>query len=355
MKLRWNREFIPSFLLNAGPGDSPGGGSAPSGGGGSSSASAPSAAPSSGSAPTSPSSPSAPSAPSSPSSASPSSTSPPASPDGAVTSQPGGDALDFEAIFAGPIDASPASAPIPPAPAPVPPVAPPAVAPAAAPVAQPAVPASEPVAPPAPTPATSTAGASPPALDPSDPASIASHLMLNRDAAIAHIAETRFKLSPEDVEALESDTVGTVPKLLARTFVELQSTMLNQMARLVPQMVQRQTEAVKKNTEAENAFYSMWPTIDRSKHGDLVKRYAITYRQMHPEATREQMFADVGPLVMMAAKIPLAAPQAPGGNPAQPQIPSPKPVPFVPAGGAAPGGPNNSVELNPVEAMFVDR
>lgn len=354
MFIKWNREFLPRFTFQVGPDGSSGGDSSPSGGGGSSSSSAssstPSAAPSSGSTPSSPS-PSA--TPSSPSSASPSPSATPASP---ATPSPGGappsggDALDFESIFAGPQE--PAPTPVtPPAPTPTPTPATPPAATAPA-VAEPAkVEAAAPAATPAPTTPTSTEPSAP-VLDPSDPASIAAHLMSNKDAAIAHIAEKMFKLSPEDVEALESDTVGTIPKLLARSFVEVQSVMLNQMARLVPQMIHRQTEAIKKNAEAEDAFYSMWPTIDKGKHGTLVKNYAITFRNMHPQATREQMFASVGPLVMMAAQIPLTAPAA-ARSAAAPGAPSPKPMPFVPAGGSAPGGTNNhTVELNPVEAMF---
>lgn len=351
MKLRWNTEYIPAFLFQVGPDDSSGGGTSPSGGGGSPAASAASAgsgAPSSGPTPSS-------------TTTAKSSGSPPPSPSaepstGTTPSQGGepsggGDSVDFEAIW-GMSDPEPPETPPAPAPKPVVVAKPPVAAEAPAPAAP--AKAAEPAAavPPAPTTATSTESSAP-ALDPSDPASIAAHLVTNKDAAIAHIAEKLFKLSPEDVEALESDTVGTIPKLLARSFVEVQSVMLTQMARLVPQMIHRQTEAIKKNAEAEDAFYSMWPTIDKAAHGDLVKRYAVTYRQMHPQATREQMFGDVGPLVMMAAKIPLVAPAA-ARSAAAPAAPSPKPKPFVPAGGSAAADTNNTtVELNPIEAMFL--
>lgn len=331
MRVRWNQDWdLREAQCKVDPGGE-GGGSGPSGSPGSSPSGAPSAPASSGST----SGAGAAGASPSPAPATPpaSDATPPASPVDAG----GGDSFDFESIFGdGPE----------PAPEPKPAVAP-AQPPAAAPPPQPAQ--AQPPQPPAtaqPTPQPSTGGQEPASvLDASDPASIAHHLALHKDAAIAHIAEQVFKLSPEDVEALETDTVGTIPKLLAKTFVEMQGVMLGQMARLVPQIVQRHSVATAANAEAEKAFFSMWPSLDQSKHSDLVRRYAVTYRQMHPQATREQMFSDLGPIVMMAARVaPTPAASVPRN--------SPKPSPFVPAGGGV-AEPNNAPGLTPIEAMFL--
>ena len=332
MRLHWNREFgerEARTFCQVDPGGD-GGNSGPSGSP-AASPSAPAAAPSSGSTSGS----GVGSSVASPASAPAPSVAPGTTPSTSPVDATGGDNFDFESIFGDGPESEPE-------PKPVAPLAPPPAA--ATPQPAQAQPAQQPATT-QPTQQPSTGGQ--PAtsvLDASDPASIAHHLNLHKDAAIAHIAEHMFKLSPEDVEALETDTVGTIPKLLSRTFVEMQSVMLGQMARLVPQIVQRHGTATAANAEAERAFYSMWPGLDQSKHGDLVRRYAVTYRQMHPQATREQMFSDLGPIVMMAARVAPTAPSV--------QRNSPKPSPFVPAGGGV-AEPNNSPGLSPIEAMFL--
>jgi len=173
-----------------------------------------------------------------------------------------------------------------------------------------------------------------------------------------------FALTPEEVQALETDTVGTVQKLCARTFVKTNANMLMQLGKLIPVMLQRGMEDIKRATTNEDSFYAAWPQIDRTKHKEIVNKYAIAYRTLNPNVSKEDMIKQIGPLVMLAAGIPLTAMAQPGapqgsqpvihaaaGSP-QPQGVRPPPqTPFVPAvpGPAANG---QEVELSPWEAMF---
>lgn len=315
-----------------------------------------------------PAAPNAPSSASSPASA-PSST--PSSPDTPIPSQDlptpepsdGADS-SFEFMFSpegddpfDPLKDLGLSPPVkaPPEPKPAKP-APPKAEPAAK-VTEPAKP--QPAATPAPTEATS-----PPApqasLDPYDPGALAQHLGQNQEQVVQYVADNLFKLSDKDVEALESDVVGTIPKLLARSFVAAQQNLLMQMSRLIPTMIQRQGEVTKAHSEAESEFYTRWPDLKREQHSDLVLQYARVYGQMHPQATRQERIEAVGPMVMMAAKVvPGAAPSvAPQARPS-PMAPTgasgrpPQPSPFVPAGPAVGGAtPVTAPQLSAVEAMF---
>jgi hypothetical protein len=330
---------------------------------------------------------SAPAASSSPASSTPASTVAPgvvppphqAAPGGAVTppsvpsADGSGEAFDFSSIFEGPVDAPPAAAPgssggsaapsAPPAsaaPAVVPPQVPAGAEPAAQPPVQPQPGSSEARPgeggqPPAGTPPASDQS---PGIDPYDPLALSNHIRANEAAMIEHAAKDMFALSPEDVQALETDAVGTVPKLFAKAWVRTQANMLMQMGQMVPEMIRRATHQLQVHNKNEESFYTMWPQIKRDQHGELVTRYARTYRMMYPQATKEQMMADVGPMVLMAAKIPFTA--SPNGAPASahPTTPGangahrpPQPQPFVPAapGPAASGSPQ---ELTPWEAMF---
>lgn len=298
---------------------------------------------------------------------SPSTASPAPSPSGPSSAEPSSsprseEVVDFSMIFGDgpePTVAQPSTPPAAPS-APQAPQAPQQPAPASA--AQPAqaqpqaqVQPQEPgQASPAPTEAAPTATA--PQLDPYDPGSLVQALTQNEAQAIQHVADNVFKLSAEEVEALESDTVGTVPKLLAKALVRSQQNMLQTLARLIPTMIQRQTSVMKRRMESEQAFYSRWPDLKQDQHGDLVNRYAQVYRQMNPEVSTKDMIEAVGAMVMTAAKI---TPSAPGAAP-QAQVPvSPmasrgvQPSPFAPAAAMA-GGPTAStpVEQSVMEAMF---
>jgi hypothetical protein len=162
-----------------------------------------------------------------------------------------------------------------------------------------------------------------------------------------------FQLTQEDLQGLETDIAATVPKLFARAFVKSQVNQLLQLANIIPEMVRRSTSDMKNHTQNEDAFYSKWPQIDRTKHGDLVKRFGITYRTLNPTVSKEEMIDQVGQLVLMAAKLPVTA-STNGTAPATPvngARPAHQPSPFTPAipGPAAAAQPT---ELNPWEAMF---
>lgn len=220
----------------------------------------------------------------------------------------------------------------------------------------------------------STEGApAPQGPNPTDPASIAAYLQTNESAAVAHIAETAFALTKEEIEELDTNAVQAIPKLLAKGFVKAQQNMLNQLARIVPHMIQRQTEAVARNAAAESEFYDKWPGLKKDQQvtiggqtmdvGTLVRRYAAVFRQQHPQATREELFANLGPMVHMAAGIPATAPTMNGsGTPAPQTNPMAQATPGSPTRVAAPtpfspalSGPAEALqpgELNEVEAIF---
>src|SRR5678816_1152253 len=241
-----------------------------------------------------PSTPSTPSTPSAPAAA-------PASTEPAVKSPDLG--FDYGSIFEGPPERveSPVVVPVQPA-------AQPGVTPAPA-AAAPAAPAGTEVAPPVPpqpmvqqTPGQQDTppapAASGPQYDPADPASLARALRENEAAAIEHVAQTMFTLSPEDIGALEADVAGTVPKLLARVMVRAQQQMFTLLSQFVPPMIQRQQEVQKRQAGHEDAFYKAWPNLDRAKHGDLVKSWGASYRKMHPDKPTSEMIQDLGKMAV---------------------------------------------------------
>jgi hypothetical protein len=155
-----------------------------------------------------------------------------------------------------------------------------------------------------------------------------------------------FAMSPEDIEALNSDFVGALPKMLARTVVKVQQQQLMMFAKLVPQILNRYNTDLKKHTANEDKFYQRWPGLSREQHGELINRYAAVYRQMNPQANLEQMIEQLGPMLYMAARVtppvgqPAVAPQRVQTNGASP------PAGFVPA---APGVASQQQPADPGE------
>lgn len=297
-------------------------------------------------------------------------TPPPSSgtPQTSETSAPSSGAEDLEFMFTTTETPSDSDLGLAPAPTPQPAVQP--AAPPATPPVQPQAPAPAVVQ----EPPAQTAGQQPPAqppasgpevpagLDRYDPAQLAQALAANEPQLVEALAGQVLKLSPQEVEALETNIVDAIPRLMARVLVQAQKSALTQMANIMPMMIQRQTEVLRKANSAEETFYKAWPQLNMATHGQMVRNYAAVFRQMHPQSTLQDLIQHVGPMVMMAAKVSPQAPgvppvQVPGQTPvaARPNGRPPPPSPFVPAMGGAPVPGSTQSELNPWEAMFAQQ
>lgn len=313
--------------------------------GGSSGGAAPTSSPSGGE--------SAPASAPSPSTSTPPSTEGGGDSDSSIAS--GSEQLDFSSIFGDGDSGDDGTSAFEPSPAKVTPK-PPAAKAAEAPKAEPAPSEARP-----PTPAPTEATSAPPAqaagtLDPYDPGAIAQVLMQNEAIAIQHVADTLFKLSNEEIEALENDTVSAIPKLLAKGMVKGQLNMLQQLSRLIPAMISKHGETMSRHASNESKFYSRWPDLKRDIHGPMVLKYGAVYRQMHPDATLETMIEDLGPMVMMAAKVQpgVASNGNHGAKPGPTKRGGPQPSPFIPAGAVGAGAiPQHAPELSAIESMFL--
>jgi len=366
----WWQEFSPRYFCSIGEGQdgAPGGGgsgatgspsSGSSSGNAGSSSSPGSGAPTSAAAPAAPASsagkaPTTPGTPIPGSSASTPST--PSTPHALATAGEGGpaDSFNFDEIFTltdpSILDAAAPAAAVPDGQAPAPQPATPVAQPGVEPGAQPASPAAAPAVAPSPSPRETS-----PAPSPADPAGLARALIQHENEAIQHMA-TQFVLSEAEVQALETDIIGTLPSIMSKVFVRAQQTMFANMAKIVPAMLEQHGASTRANQEAESQFFGQWPKLNKAAHGESVKRLASAYRMANPSVTREQMMRDVGMLVMMQSGIALDAPGAaqpqsgvPNGVPVQ--LPKPAQMsPWQPAG-AAPATSATAGEGNPWDIL----
>jgi hypothetical protein len=157
---------------------------------------------------------------------------------------------------------------------------------------------------------------------------------------MAHLAQTKFALSQEDVTELETDVVAAVPKIMSRVFIEAQMSMQKFLAQALPGMMKQYGSVTKANDDAEQSFFGAHKDLDikNPQHRATAVRIASIYRKANPSIPLEQLISEVGPMVR--ASLQMAAPPASAAAP--PVIPGqPKGgTPFRPAvnggGGSSP-------------------
>lgn len=192
----------------------------------------------------------------------------------------------------------------------------------AAPTAQPVKPAAE-----QPAPAAQADPAAAPAPAPAKDGTSASQSPLEQalegfkanNAALSDwAAQNLFALSKEDAEALETDAVAMIPKLMGRLYAQVLPAAANLIRNFVPNMVQEgvqsHTATTTRSQEALNEFYSTNAHLNAKDHGAAVTKWAKAFRAANPKATRKEAIDYVGRAVSFEFGINPGAPK-----PAAPQ------------------------------------
>jgi hypothetical protein len=149
----------------------------------------------------------------------------------------------------------------------------------------------------------------------------------NHTAMSDWASKNLFSLSKEDAELLETDAVTAIPVLMGRVYSQALQATTNLIKNFVPEMVnsgvQTTTARAAKATEALNEFYQANPHLNHQAHGQLVDKWARSFRAANPGASRAEAIKFVGNAVSAELGI---TPAAAGANGA-----SRRPAPFAPA------------------------
>lgn len=137
----------------------------------------------------------------------------------------------------------------------------------------------------------------------------------NAAALSAHAAQTLFKLSEEDATALATNAEEVIPRLMGQVYTQSIAAAGNLMRNFLPQMIE---EAMSQNVvrserskEALNEFYSSNSDLNEKDHGQLVAKWAKTFRTANPSAPRKDAIAFVGRAIRAELGLPpLGAPPA---------------------------------------------
>jgi len=109
--------------------------------------------------------------------------------------------------------------------------------------------------------------------------------------AMARLQE-KYKLSDEDAAALQVEPEKVLPKLAANLHSQIYGEVLQRIAQEGPALIAQTVRAQEATHRAEEAFYSRWGNL--RQHDAEVKRVAVMWRQMYPNATLEEAIEGIG-------------------------------------------------------------
>lgn len=140
----------------------------------------------------------------------------------------------------------------------------------------------------------------------------------------------KYSLTEEMAEELEVDASKAIPRLMAKVYVDAVSATVGHIVANMPQLLETALAGRERNTSAETEFFAVWPQLVGSEHSEILSRFGVSYRTLHPGASKAEFIRDVGAQAMVALRIPVEA-KAPVAE----EI---APAPFVPAAASAPAG-----------------
>lgn len=158
------------------------------------------------------------------------------------------------------------------------------------------------------------------------------------------------QLSDEDKDLLLTEPDKVLPRLLARSYLDMYDSLMAGMTQQMPQQVTQLMETQKATQKAESAFFEKWPQLksaaaESPEKAQILQRTVQAYRQLNPNAPLEQAITESGAMAMVALKIPLDV-----DKPAEPEVVEKPFTPATPGGGGA-QTPSAPKELNPYEQL----
>lgn len=184
---------------------------------------------------------------------------------------------------------------------------------------------------------------------------IAEGLAKQKEQFVNVLAEQQYKLSQADLDELVENPAVGYAKLAARAQVEATASVLKVLSQQMPVYVAGLMEARKRNSDAEDSFWTSNPSLDRKAHRETAAQVMKTVRQMHPNMDAPTFIRQVGAITAGLVGVQAATPKAPSGQ----VVSTPGPVvrqtngAYQPAGSVtAPPSAHVQQPLSAVEAAF---
>jgi len=186
-----------------------------------------------------------------------------------------------------------------------------------------------------------------PAETPAEPVDYAK---MRADAATE--IQERYALSEEDVQLMTTEPEKVLPKMASRLYMDVFENVTQGIMGAIPGMIQQTILSQEAVRQADNAFYGKWNgklDAGNNDHKAMVDRVGAVYRQVNPNATKDQYIAEVGAQVLMALGIPFQdIVDAPAGDVIPPVTPA------TPAAITPPTTPRKMNQFESLSEEFLD-
>jgi hypothetical protein len=116
------------------------------------------------------------------------------------------------------------------------------------------------------------------------------------ERAYAAQLENLYRFDEETALKLQTEPEKVLPALAAKLHLDVMKTVMSQMQGLLPQLVETQTESVKRNVQAKEQFYGAWPEL--KGYEQQVLQVGHMFRQLNPNASAEEAIKRIGELAM---------------------------------------------------------
>jgi hypothetical protein len=172
-----------------------------------------------------------------------------------------------------------------------------------------------------------------------------------------YLAQQQYGIPQQDLDALglTPEQSAVLSKLQAKVHVNVVSSMTKMFAQQLPAMMHGLLNQRDSSRKAEDAYFERWPQL-KSADKKVVFDVMKTYRQMNPQATRDQFIQMTGAMACAVLGLPIQVPSGTAPAPASPPAPlTPGPIvrqpnglpAFVPAGtSTAPASSQPQPQLN---------
>lgn len=146
--------------------------------------------------------------------------------------------------------------------------------------------------------------------------------------------EKHYAFSEEDTLAIQTEPEKILPKMAARLHQEVMDNVMQQVYRIMPNVVQGLQKDTAREEQAKGEFYGAWPQLKGQE--DKVLRMGAMFRQLNPGASAQEAIQQIGKLTMLALgqEVPAVAQGAR-------EVPAPKFQPAAPGRVAAPASAKN--------------
>jgi hypothetical protein len=129
-----------------------------------------------------------------------------------------------------------------------------------------------------------------------------------RDIFVSDLTK-KYQMTEAQAQDFNQNPVEALPQLAAQIVADsvdmAMAAMQGLMSQHLPQYITQVTEQTQVSRANEDMFFTSWPELKDTQFRNTIASAVQQYRQRFPEAPKEKLIADVGPIVWLQAGLPV--------------------------------------------------